>query len=266
MSDVRDHLTSMFGLVGKSAVVTGGTGVLGRGIAKALTDAGARVAVLGRRHVTDQAMSLQADVRDRGSLAAAREQLMDRWGELHILVNAAGGNMPEATVAEGADVFDMSESAFRDVVDLNLVGTLLPTLEFGAAIARSGGGSIVNISSMSAGPALTRVGGYGAAKAAVENLTRWMAVELGRRHGDSIRVNAIAPGFFVGEQNRALLYEPDGKLTSRGQAIIEHTPSGRFGVPDDLAAAVIWLCGPGARFVNGVVVPIDGGFSAYSGI
>ena len=266
MSDGRDYLTSMFGLSGKSAVVTGGTGVLGRGIAKALTEAGARVAVLGRRQAAHQEVWLQADVRDRDSLAAAREQLIDRWGELHILVNAAGGNLPDAIVPEGADVFGMSESAFRDVVDLNLVGTLLPTLEFGAAIARSGGGSIVNISSMSAGPALTRVGGYGAAKAAVENLTRWMAVEVGRRHGDAIRVNAIAPGFFVGEQNRALLYEPDGKLTSRGQAIIEHTPSGRFGIPDDLASTLIWLCGPGARFVNGVVVPIDGGFSAYSGI
>ncbi|HEV2415997.1 MAG TPA: SDR family oxidoreductase [Candidatus Dormibacteraeota bacterium] len=266
MSDGRDYLASMFGLSGKSALVTGGTGVLGNAIAKALADAGARVAVLGRRRAADQEMSLQADVRDRGSLAAAREQLMDRWGELHILVNAAGGNTSQAVVPEGGDVFAMSESAFRDVLDLNLLGTLLPTLEFGAAIARSGGGSIVNISSMSAGPALTRVGGYGAAKAAVENLTRWLAVELGRRHGAAIRVNAIAPGFFVGEQNRALLYEPDGTLTSRGQAIIKHTPSGRFGIPDDLASTVIWLCGPGSRFVNGVVVPIDGGFSAYSGI
>ena len=266
MSDGGDHLGELFSLSGKSAVVTGGTGVLGGAIATALTRAGARVAVLGRRGAADQEMWLQADVRDRRSLAAAHEQLTDRWGELHILVNAAGGNISDAVVPEGADVFGMSESAFRDVVDLNLVGTLLPTLEFGAAIARSGGGSIVNISSMSAGPALTRVGGYGAAKAAVENLTRWMAVELGRRHGDAIRVNAIAPGFFVGEQNRALLYAPGGKLTPRGQAIIEHTPSRRFGVPDDLASTVIWLCGPGSRFVNGVVVPVDGGFSAYSGI
>ena len=266
MSDGGDHLGELFSLRGKSAVVTGGTGVLGGAMGTALTRAGARVAVLGRRRAGGDLLALQADVRDRGSLAAARDELMDRWGELHILVNAAGGNTPPATLPEDADVFSMSESAFRDAVDLNLLGTLLPTLVFGETIARSGGGSIVNISSMSAGPALTRVGGYGAAKAAVENLTRWMAVELGRRHGDAIRVNAIAPGFFVGEQNRALLYEPDGKLTSRGQAIIEHTPSGRFGIPDDLASTVIWLCGPGSRFVNGVVVPIDGGFSAYSGI
>lgn len=266
MTAAPDHVTSLFSLSGKSALVTGGTGVLGGAMATALGAAGARVAVLGRRHAADQEMGLQADVRDRGSLVAACERLIDRWGELHILVNAAGGNMPEAIVPDSADVLAMSESAFRDVVDLNLLGTLLPTLVFGDAIARSGGGSIVNVSSMSAGPALTRVGGYGTAKAAVENLTRWLAVELGRRHGDAIRVNAIAPGFFVGDQNRALLYEPDGTLTARGQAIIQHTPAGRFGVPDDLASTLVWLCGPGARFVNGAVVPIDGGFSAFSGI
>ncbi len=263
---MTDYLSSLFSLENKSAVVTGGTGVLGQGMALALASAGARVAVLGRQGGTGDYMTLQADVRDRTSLVAARARLMDEWGELHILVNAAGGNIPEAIVQEGDDLFAMSESAFRDVVDLNLAGTLLPTLVFGAAIARSGGGSVVNVSSMSAGPALTRVGGYGAAKASVENLTRWLAVELGRRHLDAIRVNAVAPGFFIGEQNRSLLLKPDGEPTERGGAIIRHTPAGRFGIPDDLASTLVWLCGPGASFVNGVVVPIDGGFSAFSGV
>jgi NAD(P)-dependent dehydrogenase (short-subunit alcohol dehydrogenase family) len=160
----------------------------------------------------------------------------------------------------------MSPSAFQEVVELNLTGALLPALVFGEAIVESGGGSIVNVSSMGAARALTRVGGYGAAKAAVENLTRWLAVELGRRHGDLIRVNAIAPGFFVGDQNRALLLETDGTPTERGRKIIAHTPAGRFGEANDLAGALVWLCGPGARFVNGVVLPVDGGFSAFSGV
>lgn len=266
MSGDPGFLASLFSLKGRSALVTGGTGVLGGAMAAALAGAGARVALLGRRRVESEHMTLQADVRDRESLVTARARLVELWGELHILVNAAGGNVGDAVVPEAADVFAMSESAFRDVVDLNLAGTLLPTLVFGEVIARSGGGSIVNVSSMSATRALTRVGGYGAAKAAVENLTRWLAVEIGRRHGDAIRVNAIAPGFFVGEQNRALLQQPGGKLTERGDAIIRHTPAGRFGVPEDLASTLVWLCGPGAGFVSGAVVPVDGGFSAFSGI
>ena len=266
MSGDPGFLPSLFSLKGRSALVTGGTGVLGGSMAAALAGAGARVAVLGRRRVDSEHMTLQADVRDRGSLVAARAHLLERWGELHILVNAAGGNIGDAVVPEAADVFAMSESAFRDVVDLNLAGTLLPTLVFGEMIETSGGGSIVNVSSMSATRALTRVGGYGAAKAAVENLTRWLAVEIGRRHGETIRVNAIAPGFFVGEQNRALLQQPDGKLTERGAAIISHTPAGRFGLPEDLASTLVWLCGPGSAFVNGAVIPVDGGFSAFGGI
>ncbi len=175
--------------------------------------------------------------------------------------------MPGAVLGETADVFTMSAAAFKEVVDLNLTGTLIPSLVFGEAIVQAGGGAIVNISSMSSSRALTRVAGYGAAKGAVENLTRSLAVELGRRHGDSIRVNAIAPGWFVSDQNRALLLEADGStLTKRGAAVIRNTPVGRFGVPDDLAGALVWLCGPGARFVNGIVVAVDGGFSAFSGV
>jgi NAD(P)-dependent dehydrogenase (short-subunit alcohol dehydrogenase family) len=273
-----DYLRSLYSLDGQTAVVTGGTGVLGRGMAMALAMAGARVGVLGRRQAVaevvatqiqargGEAMALTADVLNRESLLAARESVMRQWGGVNVLVNAAGGNMPAATLAEGADVFAMSADAFKDVVDLNLTGTLIPSLVFGEAIVESGGGAIVNISSMSATRALTRVAGYGAAKGAVENLTRSLAVELGRRHGDSIRVNAIAPGWFVSDQNRALLLEPDGTLTKRGKAVIEHTPVGRFGLPEDLAGALIWLCGPGARFVNGIVVEVDGGFSAFSGV
>jgi NAD(P)-dependent dehydrogenase (short-subunit alcohol dehydrogenase family) len=278
MNERVDYLLSLYSLEGRTAVVTGGTGVLGRAMAMALAMAGARVGVLGRRRGLaeevaaqikargGEAMALPADVLDHSSLLAARERVIRQWGGVHALVNAAGGNTAAATVGEGADLFAMSAAAFKEVVDLNLTGTLLPSLVFGEAIVKSGGGAIVNVSSMSASRALTRVAGYGAAKAAVENLTRSLAVELGRRHGDLIRVNAIAPGFFVGEQNRTLLLEADGTPTRRGAAIIEHTPALRFGVPDDLAGALVWLCGPGARFVNGVVVAVDGGFSAFSGV
>jgi NAD(P)-dependent dehydrogenase (short-subunit alcohol dehydrogenase family) len=160
----------------------------------------------------------------------------------------------------------MSPAAFQQVVDLNLTGTLLPSLVFGRAMVEAGNGSIVNISSMASPRALTRNAGYGAAKSAVDNLTRWLAVELGTRHGGKIRVNAIAPGFFVGEQNRKLLVEPDGNPTARGRAIIAHTPFGRFGEADDLTGALVWLCSPSARFVTGIVVPVDGGFSAFGGV
>jgi NAD(P)-dependent dehydrogenase (short-subunit alcohol dehydrogenase family) len=277
-ADNDQYLRSLYSLDGQIAVVTGGTGVLGSAIAAALAMAGAKVGVLGRRREAaeelaaqikergGEAMAISADVLDRASLVAARDRLDQEWGSLQALVNAAGGNTKAATVADGSDPFAMSEAAFRDVVDLNLTGTLLPSLVFGEAMVRSGGGAIVNISSMSASRALTRVAGYGAAKAGVESLTRSLAVELGQRHGDSIRVNAIAPGFFVGEQNRSLLLQEDGNLTKRGEAILAHTPAKRFGAPEDLVGAVLWLCGPSARFVNGVVIPIDGGFSAFSGI
>jgi NAD(P)-dependent dehydrogenase (short-subunit alcohol dehydrogenase family) len=276
--DRPGYLTSLYSLEGQVAVVTGGTGVLGRAMAMALAKAGARVGVLGRREAAaeevaaliqaggGEALAIPADIRDRDSLATARDRLLKRWDAVHTLVNAAGGNQPAATVGDADDIFAMSPSAFQEVVDLNLTGALRSTLVFGEAIVKSGGGSIINVSSMASARALTRVAGYGAAKAAVENLTRWLAVELGRRYGESIRVNAIAPGFFVGEQNRTLLLEADGTPTERGRKIIEHTPAGRFGETNDLAGALVWLCGPGARFVNGVVLAIDGGFSAFSGV
>jgi NAD(P)-dependent dehydrogenase (short-subunit alcohol dehydrogenase family) len=259
-------LSSWFGLEDSVAVVTGGSGALGSAMAAGLAAAGARVAIMGRDPRRAEAaarqvggLALPANVLDRDELVAARERLLDEWGRVDALVNAAGGNVPDATLAPGASVFDLPEAAFRQVVNLNLVGTLLPSQVFGAAMER---GAIVNVSSMAADRAISRVAGYSAAKAAVENLTRWLAVEL----APAVRVNAIAPGFFVGEQNRRLLLDDRGELTERGRTIIAHTPAGRFGEADELVATLLWLCGPGASFVTGTVVPVDGGFSASSGV
>jgi NAD(P)-dependent dehydrogenase (short-subunit alcohol dehydrogenase family) len=273
-----DYLASMYSLEGQVAIVTGGTGVLGGAMARALAMAGARVGVLGRNRdkaervaseleaLGGEALALPADVLDRGALESARDLVVSRWRSITTLVNAAGGNISTATIPQGGDVFGMSPAAFQQVVDLNLTGTLLPSLVFGRAMIEAGSGSIVNISSMASARALTRNAGYGAAKSAVDNLTRWLAVELGTRYGGKIRVNAIAPGFFVGEQNRSLLVAPDGNPTARGRAIIAHTPFGRFGEADDLTGALVWLCSPSARFVTGIVVPVDGGFSAFGGV
>ncbi len=273
-----DYLASMYSLEGQVAIVTGGTGVLGGAMARALAMAGAKVGVLGRNreHAErvaseleaqgGEALALTADVLDRDALESTRDMVVGRWGSITTLVNAAGGNIATATIPEGGDVFGMSPAAFQQVVDLNLTGTLLPSLVFGRAMVEAGNGSIVNISSMASPRALTRNAGYGAAKSAVDNLTRWLAVELGTRYQGKIRVNAIAPGFFIGEQNRKLLVEPDGKPTARGRAIIGHTPFGRFGEADDLSGALVWLCSPSARFVTGIVVPVDGGFSAFGGV
>jgi NAD(P)-dependent dehydrogenase (short-subunit alcohol dehydrogenase family) len=274
-------IEQMFSLQDKVAVVTGGTGVLGGAIVHGLARAGAKVAILGRarpkveRLVSSieaengQAFGLDANVLSKTELEIARDRLLDQWGAIDILVNMAGGNIPEATLDPSRTFFDLPESALREVVDLNFLGTLLPSQVFGASMVANGGngsGCIVNVSSMAAPRAMTRVLGYGAAKSAVDNFTRWAAVELARTYGGGIRVNAIAPGFFIGDQNRALLLDDDGGLTLRGQLVIDHTPAGRFGEPEELVFTAVWLCGPGARFVNGVVVPIDGGFSAFSGV
>ena len=271
-------LAELFGLEGRVAIVTGGTGVLGGAMARGLARAGAKVGVLGRRREKAEAtvqiieadggvaLALPADVLDRGELEAAREAVVEQWGRLDVLVNAAGGNMPSATLEPGQSFFDLPVEGLDPVIALNLQGTLLSSQVFGEAMARAGRGCIVNVSSMAAQRAMTRVVGYGVAKAGVENATRWLAAELARSFGAGLRVNAIAPGFFVGEQNRALLLNEDGSLTARGQTIVDHTPAGRFGEPDDLIGTLIWLCGPGAVFVNGIVVPVDGGFSAFSGV
>jgi NAD(P)-dependent dehydrogenase (short-subunit alcohol dehydrogenase family) len=196
--------------------------------------------------------------------------VLGRWGRVDILINAAGGNVPAATLAPGASLWELPEAAFREVFDLNLLGTVLPTQVFGAAMAEGAApdssGSIVNISSATAARAVSRVVGYSSAKGAVENFTRWLGVELARQHGDRLRVNAIAPGWFIAEQNQEVMLEPDGNPTPRGRTVIAHTPAGRFGEPEELVGTVIWLCGPGARFVNGAVIPVDGGFGAWTGV
>lgn len=273
-----NFVAEQFDVAGKVAVVTGSTGVLGGAMARGLAHAGARVGILGRRaerasEVAQEiemaggtALALPADVLNSEHLAAVRDVVLAQWGRVDILINAAGGNVGAATIMPEQSVFEMPTSAFEQVVALNLVGTVLPTQVFGAVMAEQGSGAIVNISSMAAQRTLTRVVGYAAAKAAVDNYTRWMAVELARKFGPGLRVNAIAPGFFVGEQNRALLLNPDGSLTARGQTIIDHTPMARFGEPDDLVGTILWLCSDAARFVTGVVIPVDGGFSAFSGV
>jgi NAD(P)-dependent dehydrogenase (short-subunit alcohol dehydrogenase family) len=286
MSVQDEYLASLFGLQGQVAVVTGGTGVLGGAMARGLARAGAKVAIMGRRRqqaeavaaeigdAGGEALALPADVLQKDELTAARDTVLRRWGRVDILVNAAGGNMPGATVVGENTIFNLDEAAFRQVFDLNLVGTLLPSQVFGAAMAgivpgrkaQTAQGCIVNISSMAAQRAMTRVVGYAAAKGAVDNFTRWLAVELARTYGSALRVNAIAPGFFIGDQNRRLLLNEDGSLTARGQTVTDHTPAQRFGDPADLISTLVWLCGPGARFVTGVVVPVDGGFSAFSGV
>lgn len=268
----------LFSLRDRVAVVTGGTGVLGGAIARGLAAAGARVGILGRRAQQaalvaeaisangGAALPLVADVLDRAQLTAARQTVLDAWGGLDILVNAAGGNQPAAIVAGDVTFFDLTDEALTAVVRLNLHGSILPTQVFGEVMAQRGSGSIINISSMAAQKPLTRVIGYAAAKAAIDNVTRWLAVELAQRYGPGLRVNAIAPGFFLGEQNRAMLLNADETLTPRGRRIVEHTPMGRFGEPDELVGAAVWLAGDAARFVTGIVVPVDGGFSAYGGL
>jgi NAD(P)-dependent dehydrogenase (short-subunit alcohol dehydrogenase family) len=261
-------VSELFGLDDRVAVVTGASGVLGGAIARGLAAAGARVGLLARRRepldalaqrIGDSATVLEADVLDAAQLERAQATMLERFGRLDILVNAAGGNIPAATVGERS-FFDLVPGALDEVVRLNFNGTALPTQIFGAAMTD---GSIVNVSSLAAHRALTRVVGYGAAKAAVENLTRWLAVELAPQ---GVRVNAVAPGFFVGEQNRALLLDESGALTARGERIVAATPAGRFGEPHELAGTVIWLCSPAASFVTGVVVPVDGGFDAFGGV
>lgn len=270
-----DHLAELFGLEGKVAVVTGATGTLGGVFARGLGLGGARLAVLARRQegidatleelhgLGIVAIGIAADVLSRDELERACARVLEEFGRIDILVNAAGGNLPAATLPADSGVFGLSVEGFRDVVELNLLGIVLPSVIFGPKIEP--GGSIVNISSAAAQRALSRVGGYGAAKAAVESFTRWLAVEAART-GAGVRVNAIAPGFFIGQQNRRLLLDPDGTLTPRGRAIVEHTPLARFGEPDELVSTLLWLCSPGAAFVTGVTIAVDGGFGASGGV
>ncbi len=268
----------LFSVENKIVVITGGTGVLGSVMAKGMAAAGAHVVIVGRRIEAGQkvvseieqaggkARFFQADVLNKDELQQAKNKIVTAAGTIDILINGAGGNMPGATIAPEKTFFDLDTKAFQQVVDLNLLGTVLPSQIFGEVMATNKKGVIINISSMSAFKPITRVVGYSAAKAAIDNFTQWLAVELAKKVGQGIRVNAIAPGFFITEQNRALLTNPDGTLTARGNAVINQTPFGRFGEPDELVGTLLWLCSDASKFVTGVVVPVDGGFNAFCGV
>ena len=272
------ELSNLFSLQGRVAIVTGGTGVLGGAIAHGLAAAGAKVGILGRRVERaaevvaaikakgGEAMPVPADALDQAALAQARDSVLQQWGRVDILINAAGGNSADATVFGDVTFFNLKREAVQKMLDLNLMGTILPSQVFGEVMAKAGKGSIINISSMAAQRPLTRVIGYAAAKSAIDNFTRWLAVDLATKYGEGVRVNAIAPGFFIGEQNRGFLLKPDGTPTPRGESIVAHTPMKRFGEPDELIGAAVWLCSDAAKFVTGIVVPVDGGFSAFGGV
>ena len=274
-----NELVNLFDISGRVAVVTGGGGVLCGTMSRALGRLGVKVTVLdlfeeAAQRVADDiaaqggtALAVRCDVLDKASLEAARDAVLTRFGRVDILVNGAGGNKKQATTSPDLSFFDLPPDAIRWVFDLNFVGTLLPSQVFGKLMAEQGQGVILNISSMNGFRPLTRIPAYSAAKAAVSNFTQWLAVHVAQEYSPRIRVNALAPGFFLTEQNRFLLTdEASGELTPRGRTIIEHTPMGRFGDPEDLIGTVVWLLGDGARFVTGVVVPVDGGFSAFSGV
>ena len=268
-----------FNISNQVAVVTGGAGVLCAGLCRALAEAGALVAVLDLRlepaealaveirAAGGQALGVACNVLDRASLETAAQSVLDKFGRVDILINGAGGNKPQATTNPEQSFFDLPADALRWVFDLNLMGTILPSQVFGKLMAAQKSGVILNISSMNAFRPLTRIAAYSAAKAGVSNFTQWLAVHMAQEYSPQIRVNAVAPGFFLTEQNRFLLTDPEsGELTARGKTILAHTPQARFGTPDDLLGALLWLVSPASAFVTGIVVPIDGGFSAFSGV
>ncbi len=274
-----EYLRNLFSLEGKVAVVTGGGGVLCGAMSRALGRAGAQVAVLdlvfeAAQKVADevtaaggQAIAAMCDVLDKASIEAAARQVVETFGRVDILINGAGGNKKQATTSPDLAFFDLPPDAVQWVFNLNFIGTLLPSQVFGKLMAEQGEGAILNISSMNAFRPLTRIPAYSAAKAAVSNFTQWLAVHMAQDYSPRIRVNAIAPGFFLTEQNRFLLTDgATGELTERGKSIIAHTPMGRFGDPEDLAGTVLWLLSPASAFVTGVVVAVDGGFNAFSGV
>ncbi|MGI4741348.1 MAG: SDR family oxidoreductase [Janthinobacterium lividum] len=267
-----------FSLQGKVVVITGATGVLGEAMSLAVAQAGAKVAILGRNaeRANERVAAIEAaggeanailtDVLDTTQVEAACDQILATWGRIDGLVNAAGGNMPGAVIGPDQDLFDLNLDHTRRAVDLNLFGTVIPTTVFGRVMAKQGSGAIVNISSLTAQRPFTRVLGYTLAKKAVEGYTQWMATELGLRYNGALRINAIAPGVFLTEQNRNLLLNSDGSHTERARKIINHTPYQRFGLPEELTGTLIYLLSDASRFVSGETVLVDGGFSAYSGV
>jgi NAD(P)-dependent dehydrogenase (short-subunit alcohol dehydrogenase family) len=274
----HNELIKLYDFSGRSIVITGGTGVLCSAMAGALVGCGANIAIVARTSAKGDALLSQmagpgraiiveGDVLKPDSLETVARKVLGEFGRIDGLINGAGGNNPQATTRADLTFFNLPEEALRYVLDVNLLGTILPCQVFGRQMADQGEGVILNISSMSAIRPLTRVIGYSAAKAGVSNFTQWLAVYLSQQYSPRIRVNALAPGFFVSEQNRKMLIDENtGELTPRGHSIIAHTPMGRFGEPEDLLGAALWLLSPAAAFVTGIVVPVDGGFSAYGGV
>ena len=273
------ELTRMYDFSGRTVAITGGAGILGSEIAGALAGCGAQVAILdvnpeaGKAAVErmgeqgEHVSVFQCDVLNRDSVAQTAQEVVGRLGGLDCLVNGAGGNKPQATTGSELKFFALPADALRWVFALNILGTILPSQAFGKIMAAQGYGTILNISSMNSFRPLTRIPAYSAAKAAVSNFTQWLAVHMAQEYSPKIRVNAVAPGFFLTDQNRfLLLYKETGELSARGKSIISHTPMARFGEPGDLFGAVLWLLSPASEFVTGVVVPVDGGFSAFSGV
>jgi NAD(P)-dependent dehydrogenase (short-subunit alcohol dehydrogenase family) len=275
---IMNYLEDLFNLKGKVAVLTGGGGVLAGAIGEGLAMAGVQIILLDIREENaiqtakrieakgGKAIGMTANVLDADSLEQAKSKIVDKFGRIDILINLAGGNMPGATIGPDQTIFDLKIEDFKKVTDLNLNGTVIPSMVFGKNMAENKKGVIINISSMAAMRALTRVVGYSAAKAGVSNFTAWMATEMAQKFGEGLRINAIAPGFFIGDQNRALLINPDGSYTARGNDVINQTPMGRFGEPHELVGAILYLVSDAAKFVTGVVLPIDGGFSCFSGV
>jgi NAD(P)-dependent dehydrogenase (short-subunit alcohol dehydrogenase family) len=274
----HNELIKLYDFSGRSIVITGGTGVLCSAMAGALVGCGANIAIVARTSAKGDALLshmagpgraiiVEGDVLKPDSLETVARKVLGEFGRIDGLINGAGGNNPQATTRADLTFFNLPEEALRYVLDVNLLGTILPCQVFGRQMADQGEGVILNISSMSAIRPLTRVIGYSAAKAGVSNFTQWLAVYLSQQYSPRIRVNALAPGFFVSEQNRKMLIDENtGELTPRGHSIIAHTPMGRFGEPEDLLGAALWLLSPAAAFVTGIVVPVDGGFSAYGGV
>ncbi|PWK78471.1 NAD(P)-dependent dehydrogenase (short-subunit alcohol dehydrogenase family) [Mucilaginibacter oryzae] len=271
-------MDNQFSLAGKVIVVTGGTGILGKAFIDGIVEAGGTVGILGRNaqvaeeraaainEAGGKAIALVADVMDEAELVAAKDKMLAAFGRIDGLVNAAGGNMPEGVLQPDEDIFKMNIEGMKKVMDLNTWGTLIPTQVFGEAIAKTGKGSIVNISSMNSKRAITKVLGYNMGKAAVDCYNQWFAVELANRYGDSIRMNALAPGFFLTEQNRNLLTKPEGGYTQRGELVIKQTPFKRFGQADELKGALVWLLSDASAFVTGSMICVDGGFSIFGGV
>jgi NAD(P)-dependent dehydrogenase (short-subunit alcohol dehydrogenase family) len=272
------YLETLFNIENKVAVLTGGAGILAGEMAKAFLNAGAKVVLLdiNEENLKKKTASFQkkdsvvigikCNVLDLTSLKNVQQEITDKFHRIDILVNAAGGNMPGATIGIDQTVFDLEIEQIKKVTDLNLNGSILPTLIFGKTMSDQKKGSIINISSMASYRVISRVVGYSAAKAAIDNFTKWMAVEMAQKFGSGIRVNAIAPGFLLTEQNRTLLTNMDGSLTDRGKTIINLTPFKRFGEPDELVGTILWLASDASKFVTGAIIPIDGGFNVNSGV